>query len=224
MWVGDLSAGDYVKFQGWSHAGGSATLVIEAIRLDAPPVYLSTGAPARVTPAEFAALTPVDGLEVYLRVDDAAGVLWHLRYNASSSSAYKWEFLGGPPLHAFTAAGAGVASGSYADVGGGVPALTLPLAGDYLVRHGLLGASASASVFDFKATVKFGAAAAADADAVSWASPVASTALEAANVMREFVKAGLAAGTVLKHQYKDSSAGQAVFYDRFISVTPVRAG
>ena len=169
--------------------------------------------------------SPIDGQEIYYLADATNGVIWHLRYRATSSSAYKWEFIGGPPMHTSVAAGAGVASGTYADVGGGVPALTLPaLAGDYVVRFGMLMASATATTFDFKAAVKFGAAIAVDADSVSWSSPVASAVLEAANIMREFVKTGLAASIVLKHQYKDTSVGQAVFYDRFISVLPVRVG
>jgi hypothetical protein len=41
---------------------------------------------------------PVDGQECYFVADAANGVLWHLRFNAGSSSAYKWEFVGGSPL------------------------------------------------------------------------------------------------------------------------------
>jgi hypothetical protein len=43
---------------------------------------------------------PQDGTVVSLQVDAANGIDWLLRYNASSASAYKWEFLGGPPLTA----------------------------------------------------------------------------------------------------------------------------
>lgn len=39
--------------------------------------------------------TIADGREVYYVVDAAKGVIWHLRYNAQSLSAYKWEFVGG---------------------------------------------------------------------------------------------------------------------------------
>lgn len=38
---------------------------------------------------------PQDGQEWILPVDAANGVMWHFRYNGSSGSAYKWEFIGG---------------------------------------------------------------------------------------------------------------------------------
>lgn len=55
---------------------------------------LITG-PTFLTMSQFLALTSVpDGYEVYLRVDEALGINWHLRYNSSSASSYKWEVLG----------------------------------------------------------------------------------------------------------------------------------
>jgi hypothetical protein len=55
--------------------------------------------PRRVTPAQFAALTGlVDGQEIELELDEPRGIYWRFRYRAGSASAYKWEFVGGPPL------------------------------------------------------------------------------------------------------------------------------
>ena len=42
--------------------------------------------------------SPVDGQEVYYQADGTNGVIWHLRYRAASSSANKWEFVGGSAL------------------------------------------------------------------------------------------------------------------------------
>jgi hypothetical protein len=57
---------------------------------------LLTG-PLYVTLADFITLNAGSvpgGYEVYLRIDDSEGVLWHLRYNAISSSPFKWESVG----------------------------------------------------------------------------------------------------------------------------------
>jgi hypothetical protein len=68
-----------------------------------------------------------DGDEVYYLADATNRVLWHLRYNASSSSSYKWEYIGGPPVTKDTTTFGG---GSNWVLSSGVsPAI--PLAGDY---------------------------------------------------------------------------------------------
>lgn len=66
---------------------------------------LSTGHRV-LTVAQFGALTGLEGTkgtvapdEVYLEVDSANGVQWHLAYE-SGEATYKWRFLGGPPLFA----------------------------------------------------------------------------------------------------------------------------
>lgn len=64
-----------------------------------------------------------------------AGVRWRLKYNGKSASTHKWEFVGGS---SFTAVGvesskAAVLANSWNSIGG--PKLTLPLAGDYEIRH-----------------------------------------------------------------------------------------
>lgn len=41
-------------------------------------------------------VSPFNGQEIYYAFDTAAGIKWHFRYNSSSSSPYKWEFVGGP--------------------------------------------------------------------------------------------------------------------------------
>lgn len=55
------------------------------IRSHSPPLFVDALPP-----------DPYDGQEIYFQAD--AGVVWHLRYNASISDVYKWEYLGGPPL------------------------------------------------------------------------------------------------------------------------------
>lgn len=81
----------------------------------------------------------IDGQECYFVADGANGVIWHLRYNAPSTSAYKWEYVGGPPLHISTLTpGVAVPLGVPAAV---VPHVkltlpTLPSGGDFDVEFG----------------------------------------------------------------------------------------
>src|SRR4029077_1979087 len=63
--------------------------------------------------------SPTDGQEAVL-VDSVTNPTyqWRFRYNAGSSSAYKWEFVGGPQIISF---------GTAANLG-----IVVPRAGDYL--------------------------------------------------------------------------------------------
>lgn len=80
--------------------------------------------------------TPIDGEEAIL-VDSLTNPTyqWRFRYNAGSSSAYKWEFIGGSPKWAGLYGGA-ASSVAISAVGGHValdPMITAPRAGDYWV-------------------------------------------------------------------------------------------
>ena len=86
--------------------------------------------------------SPIDGQEIYYAANATDGVIWHLRYRSGSSSSYKWEFVGGPPLH--TSIGQtlaqtnSVASNTFSSLGGATGSainLTVPLIGTYVV-HG----------------------------------------------------------------------------------------
>lgn len=79
--------------------------------------------------------SPYDGQEVYYLADATNGAVWHLRYRMGATGSYKWDFVGGSPLIGYSntvysglaAAGAAVAN----------PVLTVPRAGDYLLRFTL---------------------------------------------------------------------------------------
>lgn len=74
---------------------------------------------------------PYDGQIVSFVASEADGILWNFRYNASSSSSYKWEFIGGPPIYKFaTAQSESTTSTSYVELSTVVQG-TAPLAGDY---------------------------------------------------------------------------------------------
>lgn len=77
--------------------------------------------------------SPVDGQECYYLADTTNGVAWHLRYRAASGSAYKWEVVGGPALHAerFVEESFSASATTWFGVPND-PIVTVPLAGDYL--------------------------------------------------------------------------------------------
>jgi hypothetical protein len=62
--------------------------------------------------------------------------VWRLRYRSNSSSAYKWEFIGGSPLRAIAAFSFVVGTiNAWVDISP-TPSITPPLAGDYDVDFG----------------------------------------------------------------------------------------
>lgn len=97
--------------------------------------HIAGGAPQGpqfVTLAQFAALSPTDGQEVYLQVDSANGINWHLRYNAGSASSYKWEVVGSAnPLVSTGSGGSGLDTWAATSI-----AVTAPRAGEYDVEAG----------------------------------------------------------------------------------------
>ena len=88
-------------------------------------------------------VSPADGQEAVL-VDSITNpsYQWRFRYNAQSSSAYKWEFVGGTPWHG--QAYVGVAQAMAGGWAAYHPTLTLPRGGDYDVISGVQFTSAIA--------------------------------------------------------------------------------
>jgi hypothetical protein len=215
IWIGDYTVGNTLGLAGYHSGGGSGTLIFEAIRLDAPPIYVRSSAPMRVTPAEFAALTPVDGLEVYLRVDDAAGVVWHLRYNAGSSSAYKWEFIGGPPLNATMPDYDSIASATFVAGAHNGPLITLPRNGDYIAAFNA-DVRPPASVWAGCGVAWPGSGPTNDEAIWAYGGTGGTTATNAATIKRT----GVTAGVATMHFF--SQAGSALMGRRWMTITPVR--
>ena len=86
---------------------------------------LSTGPPSNPSDGDIWIATGVD----------SNGTIWQFRYNLGSSSSYKWEFLGGPPMIATVASASTLDSASYTDPTSGTtgPAIALTRPGDYLI-------------------------------------------------------------------------------------------
>jgi hypothetical protein len=115
------------------------------------PVPVSTDAPAGHTQMTTLAASidaqllttvtslpgsPVDGQRCLYLADATNGVVWDLRYRSASGSTFKWEFVGGGDLTATVATQESTSTGAFADLTTVGPSITVPLAGDYLVRFG----------------------------------------------------------------------------------------
>jgi hypothetical protein len=199
-------AGNISNITGKAFVAGAANIFTAPTRVSALPA------------------NPYDGQEVYFVADAANGVIWHLRYNASSPSAYKWECVGGDPLLQHQgAAEVSVATPGVNTWANPTPALsvTTPLAGDYKVDHGSSIASGNVSG-NVMLGLRFGAT-----DQAADASRPLSTSTGGAwaHLTDEVTLTGLAANTVLIQRMQMTVAPPA-FYVRGgrIAITPVRVG
>lgn len=172
---------------------------------------------AALAPSTLLPPNPADGQEINYLADSANGVVWRLKYRAGSASAYKWEFLGGPPL--WKVLGDEVLSattGAWIDATT-VPKVTVPLAGNYLARglanwrlgtggcSGFLGLAAGATAPSFQQAVNV------------------ATANNAGTVPVEGVLTGLAAAGDIRLRFYQNNASCFV-NNKVLFVTPVRVG
>jgi hypothetical protein len=169
---------------------------------------------------------PVDGQIIDYQADAANGIVWRLRYNAASSSAYKWEFVGGGYLYSQFIAASGVSgTGSgFADVTGGAgPDLTCPLAGDYEVEMGFefYNPTAQPSIINGAAGI---ARVGVDANTYNYATAgsVGSNNLTSASI--NFVIPSCTAGMILRMRYLYASIGNIVYSQRRFRIRPRRVG
>lgn len=102
--------------------------------------------------------SPVNGQEICFVADAANGIIWRLRYNAGSASAYKWECIGGSFLSSNVAGASNTlgGGGSYSTQlvdGTGIVNLQLPLSGDYWVDSTCVASAPDGSVRNCSAGV-----------------------------------------------------------------------
>lgn len=177
--------------------------------------------------------SPTDGQEIYLLVDGANGIIWHLRYRAASASAYKWEYLGGVPLTAFSVAGdlgpQGVATyGDFTTNPG--PSVTLPagVGGDFLLRlEATMLNDSSGPTFNAYVSVALGATAPSDNNCVQRSFSDNTPRGGDLNMTRTSKVTGVSAGALLKVQARTdaaSTSGVTVYARRLIELRPIRVG
>lgn len=164
--------------------------------------------------------SPADQQSFYYIADATNGIVWHLRYRSASSSSYKWEYVGGPPLTAEITGEQTTTSTSYTDLATAGPSVTLPLGGDYIVtiaaRMNNVTANQSAIM-----SYAIGASTALDADSITQLMNGSANGPLPYN-FRERRKTGLSAVTLtMKYRSTTSTAG---FQDRFIKALPIRVG
>lgn len=171
--------------------------------------------------------SPIDGQECKFQVDatsGTAGVNFHLRYNSTSSSTYKWEHVGGGQFFA-EATNSVATTASYADPASG-PSITLPaIAGDWNIEVGGELYSSVAGEYTY-ISYAVGGSASVDADGVRTRQGDAAAAGAATLIttsIRRKVKTAIAASTVIKLQIKGTGTN-GVVNQRWLSIRPVRVG
>jgi len=142
---------------------------------------------------------------------------WRFRYNAGSTNADKWEFIGGAPARAETVGPDNVtATGPAVDIPNG-PSLTVPRAGVWEYSFGADGYNSLAGI-NFVLCVRRGAITGGLNDGVSGRTATAGA--DSLSLSRS-VRSTLGAGDVLWMQAY-ANGGTASFRSRWLSLLPVR--
>lgn len=182
--------------------------------------------PRKVNPGDVSGLSALDGDEILVVL--GSGVNWRFRYNAAGG-AYKWEFLGGPPLHNYIVSVGRITSQSYQDLGG--PNLTIPLAGDYNIEYGFrVGRADQPATEDtyYQMSPQIGAVAADDSIAAWCVEEWGMNQSPSASIST--LRTGITTNAVVSSRYKmikGNSSGQPNPFpsdvtNAFLKITPVR--
>lgn len=162
-----------------------------------------------------------DGMEVdYQNASMATdGVVWRLRYRQAAGT-YKWEAVGGPMFQAPNIdLNQATTSATYTDLGAVGPAVTVPLAGNYMVRYGCV-ASNSVSNLEAKANLFLNGSLIAEQYAL-YAADLAGSYRPGSRSKQVTVST---AGHVLKMVYAATGGGTATFDYRWMNITPIALG
>lgn len=200
-------------------ANASGNNYLSVVKVDQPQ-YANNPTPVTALPA-----TPYDGQEIYFVADAANGVKWHLRYNAGSSSQYKWEYLGGPPVRADVVTNQSLpgAQSTWEDLATVGPEITLPVGGDYQVEYGGLPTAVPTTGWLWYLGVSAGGANPTRVTASTGAASASNAASFGANVSDKARLTGLAGGAVLKLMYYWVGVNPS-WQNRWLEIVPVRVG
>lgn len=162
---------------------------------------------------------PFDGQRVDYIADAPGGIVWTFRWREAAVGSYKWEFIGGGALWNRATASFTPTSTTYA-VTTFPPSITVPLAGEYMIRHGAKIVNGGTSVADVcSVTIKLGAAAAGDNESIVFAH-AASAATQGISGATEFT-AQLAASAVCVEYAKTVNSADAISL-RWLEIIPIR--
>lgn len=168
---------------------------------------------------------PVAGQEIILTDSLTSPTYhWYLRYNASSSSSYKWECIGGTPAHRTVGPSSGfeaTTSTTYTNLTTTGPDFTLPagVGGDFLISIGCHPHHDIAGNFGMM-SFDLGATGAVDADAIFGTTADPTTAFASRH------KTGISSGALIRCKYRSTvGTNEARFTQRrMLMVYPYRVG
>lgn len=169
--------------------------------------------------------SPTDGEEVYYKVGTGdTATLWHLRYDSSITDAHKWRVLGCQDIHAEVVTDESTSSSTYGDLTTVGPSVTVPLAGVYEVQFGA-GCYSTVNGTDATASVSLGGSTPSDNDAIRHRGISTSSQLSVSSPSRILARETLAAGdTVVMKYHAGNVAGAGHFFNRWLTVRPIRLG
>jgi len=159
--------------------------------------------------------SPTDGMEAIL-VDSVTNpsYQWRFRYNAGSTSPYKWEFVGGAKAKVLIAASVAAATGWNAIA----PTFTFPRAGDYeCSSYGMFSGYSTNCLMGVNMYI----GGALNGPNGSCAQHVWGQGGYTSAEITDRLQSGLAAGTQMQLGYY-LGAGTGNLSDRYIAVRPVR--
>ncbi len=143
--------------------------------------------------------------------------LWHLRYNPSSPSAYKWEYMGGSPGLSVVSPWEGTFSTGFVDLATMGPDFQIPagVGGDFLLEY---GAQSRQATFGREARMATSVGLGLENAAISSMNDFTSV-----SIKRRFN--AIASGTLIRAKYATSNpADEASFRERWLAVQPYRVG
>jgi hypothetical protein len=174
--------------------------------------------------------SPVDGQEIFFLADPTNGVVWHLKYRAGSSSAYKWEYVGGSAIRhridtdETVAEQASLAYVNPATVG---PQLALPLAGDYTyaMTANIYVASETGNAAAYVG-LSIAAAVPVAPDVMQWPGWVTGEFGAAVTLNRtgSLLNQPISQALLMKYYFASTAAGTAHVRWRELQITPIRVG
>lgn len=161
-------------------------------------------------------VSPVDGQEHTL-VDSLTNPTysWRFRYNASSTSTFKWEFVGGPPIYAYQDTSGDAVGNAWVYLT--TPRITPPRPGDFII-HASVRAVSSPTAGN---SIHLAAGVSSDPSGVESsfaAAPVANYLFTLAPPpVRRTINAGQTAG-----MWSHGGAAGGTVYSRALTLTPLR--
>lgn len=170
--------------------------------------------------------SPYDGQIVDLLADSAGSYggpfLWRCKYRAATAGSYKWHVTGGEALTHFISTGQARASSTFGDLTTVGPTITVPFAGIYVPLVSVYTSVTVAGAYGLT-DVQNGATAADQLESNTFQSVAGGAAgAGASNTREQGAITVAAAATVVKMVYRGDNVNNATFYDRRLSLRPVR--